>query len=53
MRAEYLNEVIGEAEDAYFPFELLRKCQKLHKAFRPPTDVEFTSGTKLQNGFYF
>ena len=49
MRAEYLNEVIGEAEDAYFPFELLRKCQKLHKAFRPPTDVEFTSGTKLQN----
>lgn len=49
MRAEYLNEVIGEAEDAYFPFELLRKCQKLHKAFRPPTDIEFISGTKLQN----
>ncbi|MBR6288214.1 MAG: hypothetical protein IKR19_02585, partial [Acholeplasmatales bacterium] len=49
MRAEYLNEVIGEAEDAYFPFELLRKCQKLHKAFRPPTDIEFVSGTKLQN----
>ena len=49
MRAEYLNEVIGEAEDAYFSFELLRKCQKLHKAFRPPTDVEIISGAELQN----
>ena len=44
MRAEYLNEVIGEAEDAYFPHELLKKCQKLHKAFRPPTDIEFVNG---------
>ena len=49
MRAEYLNEVIGEAEDAYFPFELLRKCQKLHKAFRPPTENEFVSGVKIGN----
>lgn len=49
MRAEYLNEVIGEAEDAYFPFELLKKCQKLHKAFRPPTEVEVASGIKIQN----
>ena len=49
MRAEYLNEVIGEAEDAYFPFELLKKCQKLRKAFRPPTDTEFLSGTAKQN----
>lgn len=44
VRAEYLNEVIGEAENAYFPHELLRKCQKLRKAFRPPTDIEFVNG---------
>lgn len=48
VRAEYLNEVIGEAEDAYFPFELLKKCQKLHKSFRPPTDVEFVNGSAEQ-----
>ena len=44
VRAEYLNEVIGEAENAYFPFELLKKCQKLHKAFRPPIDTEVVNG---------
>ena len=44
VRAEYLNEVIGEAENAYFPHELLRKCQKLRKAFRPPTDIELVNG---------
>lgn len=49
MRAEYLNEVIGEAEDAYFPFELLKKCQKLRKAFRPPTDIEVVSGNCKAN----
>ena len=49
MRAEYLNEVIGEAADAFFPFELLKKCQRLHKAFRPPTDVEVVNGTALAN----
>ena len=49
MRAEYLNEVIGEAEDAFFPFELLKKCQRLRKAFRPPTDIEVINGTVLSN----
>lgn len=44
IRMEYLNEALGEAEDAYFPFELLKKCQKLHKAFRPPSDIEVVNG---------
>lgn len=49
IRMEYLNEALGEAENAYFPLELLRKCQKVHKAFRPPTDIEALSDIKLQN----
>ena len=51
VRAEYLNEVIGEAENAYFPHELLRKCQKLRKAFRPPTDIEFVNGETTTNKY--
>lgn len=43
---EYLNEAMGEVEDAYFPLELLKKCQRLHKAFRPPTDIEASSNHK-------
>lgn len=49
VRMEYLNENIGEVEDAYFQFELLRKCQKLHKAFRPPTDLEVVTGKEIPN----
>ncbi|MBR0471170.1 MAG: hypothetical protein IJI98_00545 [Methanosphaera sp.] len=49
IRMEYLNEALGEAENAYFPLELLRKCQKMHKAFRPPTETEFINGIKMQN----
>ena len=49
IRMEYLNEAMGEAEDAYFPLELLKKCQRLHKAFKPPTDIEATSNRKSLN----
>ena len=49
VRMEYLNEAMGEVEDAYFPLELLKKCQRLHKAFRPPTDIEATSNRKSLN----
>lgn len=49
LRMEYLNEMIGETADAYFTFELFRRCQVLHKAFRPPTISEFNSGITLDN----
>lgn len=41
--------MVGEIENAYFAFELMRKCQKLHKAFRPLTDVEAVTGKEIDN----
>lgn len=46
---EYLNEMIGEIEDAYFTMELFNQNQKLNKAFRPPNSREFNEGTDLGN----
>lgn len=46
---EYLNENIGQIEDAYFQLDLMKKCQKLHKAFRPPTTNEKMYGIKFDN----
>lgn len=48
-RMEYLNEMVGEVEDAYFTFELFRKCQTLNKAFRPPTNREFIDRVDFNN----
>ena len=48
-RMEYLNEMVGEVEDAYFTFDLFRKCQTLIKAFRPPTIQEIMDGIDLNN----
>lgn len=49
IRMEYLNEMIGEIEDAYFTFALFKANQKLYKAFRPPTTQEFIEGADLKN----
>ena len=43
-RMETLNEMVGEADNAYFTLEMFQKNQILHKALRPPTNEEYTSG---------
>lgn len=48
-RIEYLNQVVGESEDAYFGLEQFRRNQILHKAFRPPTIDEFMNKVDLKN----
>lgn len=49
IECEYLNCAIGEIEDAYFQLDLMKKCQRLHKAFRPPTTNEKMYGIKFDN----
>lgn len=49
LRMEFLNEMMGATEDAYFTYELFRKCQVLHKPFRPPTVTEFNTKTRTSN----
>lgn len=49
LRMEYLNEMVGEAEGAYFSFELFKANQKLRKPFNPPTTQEFNERADLKN----
>lgn len=49
LRMEYKNEMVGETEGAYFAFELMRKCQRLHKAFKPLNELDAITGTNLDN----
>lgn len=44
-RMETLNEMVGEADGAYFTLEMFQKNQILTQALRPPTNEEITSGT--------
>lgn len=48
-RMEYFNEMVGEIEDAYFTFDLFRRCQTLTKAFRPPDNQQVVDGVELNN----
>ena len=48
-RMETLNEMVGEAEGAYFTLEMFQKNQILTKAFRPPTNAEFNAGVDHKN----
>ena len=48
-RMEDLNEMVGEADGAYFTLEMFQKNQILTKAFRPPTNEEVTSGIIVKN----
>lgn len=44
-RIEDLNEMVGEADNAYFTLEMFQKNQVLTQAFRPPTNEEVIAGT--------
>lgn len=48
-RMEDLNEMVGEAEDAYFTLDMFRNNQILRKAHRLPTTVEFNTNVDLNN----
>jgi len=48
-KIEYLNEVIGESEDAYYTLEQFKRNQILRHAFRPPTEDEFMGQIDLKN----
>lgn len=48
-RMETLNEMVGEADGAYFTLEMFQRNQILTKAFRPPTNEEVTSGIIVKN----
>lgn len=48
-RIEDLNEMLGEAEDAFFSRESFRKNQIVKKAFMPPTSNDIASGINLEN----
>lgn len=43
-RIEDLNEMVGEADNAYFTLEMFQRNQILTNALRPPTNEEITSG---------
>lgn len=48
-RIEDLNEMVGEADGAYFTLEMFQRNQILTKAFRPPTSSEFNAGIDFKN----
>lgn len=48
-RMEDLNEMLGEAEDAFFTREAFKKNQIIRKAFTPPTSNDIASGIDLKN----
>ena len=48
-RMEDLNEMVGEAQDAYFTLDMFRPNQILRKAFKPPTVLEYNSHTDIKN----
>ena len=48
-RMEDLNEMIGEAENAFFTHDLMKKNQVLKKAYKFPTIEQFCSHTNLNN----
>lgn len=48
-RMEILNEMIGEAQDAFFTLDMFRKNQILKIAFKPPLLEELYGGKPLNN----
>lgn len=48
-RMEYLNEAIGESEDAFFTIQSFKDNQILSQAFKPPTSIDVYMGTDLGN----
>ena len=48
-RMEDLNEMLGEAEDAFFTRESFKKNQRIQVAFTPPTAQDISVGANLGN----
>ena len=48
-RMEDLNEMLGEAEDAFFTRESFKKNQIIKKAFTPPTAQDISIGSDVGN----
>lgn len=48
-RCEILNEMLGEADDAFFNYKQFREAQVLTKAFRPYKPLDLIMGTDLGN----
>lgn len=48
-RAEDLNEMIGESEDAFFNYQQFKEAQVLTKAFKPYKPLDIIMGTDLGN----
>ena len=48
-RMNYLNEAIGEANDAFFSLESFKKNQILKKSFVPATPLDIVLGNELHN----
>ena len=48
-RCEILNEMIGEAEDAFFNFQTCKESQVIEKCFRPPTPIDIYTQKNLGN----
>lgn len=48
-RIEDLNEMIGEADGAYYTLEMFQRNQILKKAFHPPTNEEFDAHIDKKN----
>lgn len=46
-RAEILNEMLGEAEDAFFGYEQFKNAQTLSKCFKPLTPLQFIMGEEV------
>ena len=48
-RMEDLNEMVGEAEDAFFKREKFQENQVIQNAFRPPKAKDISGNSKLKN----
>lgn len=48
-RTEYLNEAIGEAEDAFFSLESFKENQIIQDAFTPPSPTDMLVEKKYDN----
>lgn len=48
-RMEDLNEMVGEAEDAFFTIQSFKDNQVIERCFRPPTLTQLYMGTDLGN----
>lgn len=49
VRMEDYNEMIGEAEDAFFKMQNFKENQIIEKSFTPPTNIDVYIGTDLGN----